>query len=120
MRVTHYQRIRFEISDRGGIDPPKANPLLKQLYEKLDGLVFKDNGATAKIEDVDELKIQQVSPNLLSCSYQILRWEIIILSDKGWTDKYNAMRNKLGNFLSKLDMNINNTHLTIVGVENPL
>lgn len=120
MRVTHYQRIRFEISDKDGVNPSRANPLLEKLYQKLDGLTFKENGTTAKIEDVDELKIQQVSPNLLSCSYQILKWEIIILSDKGWTDEYNAMRNKLGNLLTKLNMNHNNTFLKIIGIENPL
>ena len=120
MRATHNMRINFEILDTNGITPDKANPLLAQLYKKLDGLTFKDNGISARIDDVDELKVQQVSPNLLSCQYGILRWEIIISSDENWANEYNLLRNKLGNLLSKLDTNINNTFLKIVGVENLL
>lgn len=116
MRISHYQKLNFEISNQSGVDPSKANPLLEQLYKKLDGLTYKDTSFSARIVDVDQLHVDQVTPNMLSCAYRIIRWDIVA-DDENWTYNYNnVIPNKLGAFLGTLEYKRYGAYLKVIGI----
>ena len=119
MRITHYQRLYFEVVNENGVNPEKANPLLKMLYKKLENLRYKKDSISARILDIDELKCQQITPNLLVGQYGILRWDIIDVNNFEWTHRYdNFTRNELAALLAKIEFKRYHTTLRITDVKN--
>ena len=117
MLFEHMQKIEFEVSSASGITPDKANALLDLFKKKLKGLKYQDTypneDIVGRVIDVDEFSWQQATPNLLSCRYDILKWNMVDKSKNAVSNFNNQTRQRLAGIIMDIRMEIRGTVLKV-------
>lgn len=100
MNFESIQKIEAEIFCKEGVNPDKANPVIKLFREQLEALRLQDHHDHLKgrIIELDDFSWNHVQPNLLTCNWQA-RWNVVDMGNGSAIDRFNNQSKAL---ISKL------------------
>lgn len=103
--------VLFVVFDPNGINPKKANPLLKKFYQALKDFRYDKDQIRSSVAIVGDFYVEQKNPNLLLGSY-LIRMEIFDKNDDGQAPY--RFNNCLGGWIGKAISNIVFVHYNTV------